>query len=136
MSSKKSAFPTGPFLIDSIARTIQDGCKYGCIAVIAWCSKESIASLAGKITLADLSLLVNLPTGEKENLRPLVIGIGVGALGLLSGASGVIYGYFQRRLRLEVADLLGNRNKQLELITDPKRTSSNLNRKGLSKRGD
>jgi hypothetical protein len=54
-------------------------------------------------------------------------------LAYLTGAGGVGYGYYERRLRKKQTASLAEKKNALEEIIDPNRSSSGLSRDGTTK---
>ena len=93
---------------------------------LAWCGVEIVDALAGRITLA-------------------TIGIGIKVLGKvyiseavawLFAVSGVGYGLAERRLRHSNIARLSSAVRDRETALDPKRTSSRLTERGLTRPED
>jgi len=84
----------------------------------------TMAVLAGKQTLADIviRLLANIKIGQ--------------GVAYLFDASGIIYGYGERRLRQKNIQRLAKSKNELERKLNPTRTSSNLSPRGTTRPGD
>ena len=89
--------------------------------IVAGCF-YSIKELAGKTTLADIAVKV---VGDIKVV-----------LGLTAGAGGIWYGYRERSLRKKEVKRLANENKELRLLKDPLKGSSNLTEEGENKEED
>ncbi len=101
--------------------------------------------LAGKTTYAnivtdiDTSFTLNFLNFTFKNLvidfvyyLPIIIAIG----GLLCGICGILYGKYQRKLRMDTVERLQSRIKKLEEEKDPKRSSSMLTPRGETRKED
>lgn len=104
--------------VESITKVLVAAIKWIAISYLAWCGVQAIEALAGKATLADISVAVKWLTGDKKS-EFLAWGVGAG---------GVLYGLRQRRLRKDLTEHFGAR--ELELGIDPGRTSSMLTSRG------
>ena len=97
---------------------ITQGMKYGCLGFLGWCGYLSIASLAGKHTIADIviSFLGNITVSK--------------GVAYIFGAGGTAYGVYQRKLRRDFIERHSARDRELELQHDPSRSSSHLTPRG------
>jgi hypothetical protein len=91
------------------------------IAAFIWLTARS---LAGKMTFAQIGMSL---------LGDLKISDGVA---YMFGAGGVGYGYKERRLRQRTIERLSSRIEDLEKGKDPRRSSSNLTKRGTTRQGD
>lgn len=88
---------------------------YAQVVLVAW---------AGKSTEADISLRI-LTQLQADRW-----------FAYMFGASGVGYGFFERKLRQRNIKRLSAHNAQLETRLDPKRMSSGLTPAGTTRKGD
>ena len=92
--------------------------KWGCIAFIALCALGAVYVVAGKVTEASIgvsflsSFSVSYP------------------LTAFAGASGLAYGWYQRKLRKDTIERYQGRVNFLESKIDKGRTTSNLTARG------
>jgi hypothetical protein len=92
--------------------------KWGAIVLIVREIHLSIESLAGKATLTDIGI---------NFLGDIKVSI---ALSWFVGFFGAFYGINQRKLRKDTVERLQTRIKELELVVDNKRSSSQLTVRG------
>jgi len=88
------------------------------VVLIARYGYLTVNALAGQRTVADIgiSMLADVRISE--------------ALAWLLAGGGIVYGRQQRNLRKSSIERLHERNKSLEKVIDPARTSSNLTTRG------
>ena len=103
-------------------------CKWVPLCVISYFFYLSIASLAGKVTLAQFGLWVFTDLKANSVFSHLVTSV--------FGVGGVTYGYRERRLRRKNIERMSGQLIEYEKIVDAKRTSSRLTKKGLSRPED
>jgi len=104
--------------VDATARIISALIKYSCLAFCAWAALQSVVALSGKLTLANIA--INF-LGKITTSNAVCYTVTGGALG---------WGYSERRLRKSKTETLQGRNRSLEALLDPKRSSSNLTPQG------
>jgi hypothetical protein len=109
---------------DEIGVTLRTLIKWGSLVLIVRYGYLSLASMAGKETLADVAIrfLGNLKVSE--------------SIAYLLGTGGVIYGAAQRQLRRRNIRRLVQAKNDLEKWIDPGRTSSGLKDDGTTRPGD
>lgn len=95
--------------------------KAGTIIACVYFGYLAISELAGKDTNANLALLFDYATKDKETFLPWVLATIFGA-----------WGYGERRLRKKKVEFFHKRNKKLEVLLDPNRTSSRLTKQGTT----
>jgi len=105
----------------------------GVVFLAYWCFR-SIEKLAGKNTDADINISVlssffSFGFGDK-------VAVVIGVTGFFLCICGIIYGMYQRRLRLRTVERLQGRIKKLEHGKDPDRSSSKLTSKGETRPKD
>lgn len=112
-----TAYDVIALAIDRGSRLLGSFAKYGTWAYASYCAWQAIASLAGKKTDATIALFIN----SLEN-NP-----GYTCLAFLAfGIVGICYGVLQNITKERTVRRLHPRIKQLELLLDERRTSSNL----------
>lgn len=127
-ASKATARADGPRLsiriVDLIGLAISYIVPWGTLLLISKWGVEAVTALAGKHTIADIGLkmIVNMQIGE--------------AVAYIFGAGGIGYGIVERRLRRNTIERLGTRNRNLETLIDPARTSSGLTTRGTTRPED
>lgn len=87
---------------------------------------DALKAFAGKTSLADLNFVVGALADMKFR---------IGATIALTG-SGWIYGLRQRQLRRNTIERLATRNTELETKIDPNRTSSQITKRGTTRKED
>lgn len=92
--------------------------RWGSVVLIVRYMYLSVASLAGQETIANvmISFLANLTVSQ--------------SLAYIFGGGAIIYGVAERRIRQRTIKRLQGRVQQLEIVQDPRRTSSNLTERG------
>jgi hypothetical protein len=105
---------------DTLSDVIRDLFKWSCLAFLGFMAYRIAGVLAGKNTLADLT--VRLLADLKAN-RGII---------LLLGGGGWAYGLAQRSLRRKNVQRLVPLKNELERQIDKKRTSSDLTSKGTT----
>lgn len=111
-------------VVDGIFSVIHQCIPWLGAACLAYVGYLSVEALAGQTTAASIgvNILGNLQLGN--------------AIAWLVGASGLAYGYQQRKLRKDEIERLAERNRRLEHKIDPKRSSSELTKRGDSRKED
>lgn len=99
-------------------RLLQNLIRGGIILGCAYFINDSVHALAGSHTLADIGV---------SFLGKLEVSV---TIAWMAATVGVVYGWKQRRLRLDTVERLQSRVQLLELQCDEKRTSSNLTPRG------
>lgn len=102
------------YIVEEVGQSVRVAVSAACIAFVAWCGKDVVASLAGLQTNAHIVVDV---LGRVEVAATLMISF---------GAAGVLYGLQQRSLRRRTVRRLQARIQEFERRTDPRRTSSHL----------
>lgn len=115
---------------EAIAKTLNTLIKYGTLAIVFYCIKDIVASLAGKETISSFSLNSKLLADLNSNPSFTTM------VSLLFGTGGVTYGFAQRRLRRKEISHLSPRREELEKIIDPGRHSSKLTKNGTTRPED
>ncbi len=92
--------------------------KYGCIAACAYFGWRSVNDLAGKLTVADIGFRFDVAISY-------AVAVGATALTLR-----------QRKLRRDTVERLQSRITELERVTDKKRSSSGLTKRGETRQED
>lgn len=85
---------------------------------IVFFAYKTVATLAGETTVADIGIKVLADVRFSE------------VFAWIFGASGVGYGWRQRKLRRDTIERLSGRQQALEKGIDPKRSSSELTTRG------
>jgi hypothetical protein len=98
--------------------------KWGGLAVIAYLGRDSIVSLAGQYTFADIGISFLGKLSVTQSIQYTLIG----------GLS--LWGLKERRLRRATIARLAPRIEELEKIIDAKRTSSKLTLIGTTRPED
>jgi len=106
------------------ANVVNNLVRWGGLLGIAFYGYKIAASLAGETTAADIG--INIATDFRISE----------ALAWLLGGGGVAYGIGQRKLRKDVIERFSERQKTLESLIDPNRTSSELDPRGDNKPED
>lgn len=121
-------------IADTIAPIAISAIRWGVSAAIAYIAYLSIETLAGKTTDADIevSLLANIFAPDFLHQLPVMVGFG----GIFVGFCGIVYGKYQRSLRMKTVERLQGRIKDFELGKDPKRSSSMLTPTGETRPED
>ena len=98
--------------------------KWGALVVIAWLMSETIGTLAGKTTIAEIGIgfLADVRISE--------------AVAWIFGVSGTAYGLGQRKLRRKGIARLEERATRNEKKIDPGRSSSRLTPTGETREED
>lgn len=109
-------------LIESVTRVVLFAIKCLTIFGVAWLTYLSVDSLAGKVTDAQISILVGYITKTSG-------GATVG-ISLLVGALGVVYGLLCNRVRRRVIADFSEYRHRMETRFDQNRTSSMLGEHG------
>jgi sulfite exporter TauE/SafE len=110
--------------VDSCVSIVNAVIKWGSLAFIAFMGRDSIFALAGKTTTA----VFLADFGQSIELKEVI----TYTVGLL----GVIYGLYERNTRQKKTQYLGDEIKKLELLLDPKRSSSKLTARGTTRPED
>ena len=111
-------------LIDGIVAIVTTLMICGTVVLVAYWTYLTLATYAGKSTLALVA--ISFVTDFKVD-RWLAYAV---------GGSGVLYGVRQKRLRQKNIERLTDRPQGLERRLDPKRTSSGLTSRGTTQPGD
>jgi hypothetical protein len=109
---------------DEIGATLRTLIKWGSLVLIVRYGYLSVASMAGRHTLADIAVrfLGNLKVSE--------------SIAYILGSGGLIYGAAQRQLRRRNIQRLVKGKNDLEKLMNPGRTSSDLKDDGTTRPGD
>jgi hypothetical protein len=110
--------------IDSVTTIIRDIVKWGGLSFLGYCGYLSVALLAGRATTANIFVKI---LGNAT--------INHGLMVVLAGG-GWVYGMGQQLLRRRNIQRTVPAKNALELKLDPKRTSSNLTKRGTTQPGD
>lgn len=97
---------------------------WAALVLIAHEFAQVLIAYAGKETNANIAM------SFISNLEVSV------TLSLVVGIFGFLYGFRQRKLRKDTTERLQGRNQELELIIDPKRSSSKLTSRGETRKED
>ena len=108
----------GGAIVEETGRTVRALIYAGVACYFFWCARLAIQDLAGRATDASIAL---------QLLSNIEFSVSVA---WLVGGSGVAYGFAQNRARRRAVRHLHTRVKELELIIDPKRSSSTLGPSG------
>jgi hypothetical protein len=103
-------------------------CKWIPITVICWFGYLSIASLAGRSTLASLGLYLVADLKVNKVLSHIAM--------FAFGVGGASYGYRQKRLMQRNIERMSPALEQREKQIDPNRSSSRLTSKGQTRPED
>ena len=103
-------------------------CKWIPLCVICYFAYLSIASLAGRSTLAQFGLWIITDLKMNTAFSHIVTA--------LFGAGGVPFGVRQRRLRRRNIERMASQLAEYETRLDPKRSSSRLTKKGQTRPED
>jgi p-aminobenzoyl-glutamate transporter AbgT len=103
-------------------------CKWIPITAICYFAYLAIAALAGKSTLAELGFYLIADLKMNKVVSHLVMAA--------FGIGGTSYGYSQRKLKQKNIERTSKTIQELESRLDPKRSSSRLTRKGLTRPED
>jgi hypothetical protein len=98
----------------AIASVLNNLFKWTGVVILGYFTYQSIDSLAGKTTTADIGIKVF------EDLKISDV------IAAVATCSSVLYGLAQRKLRKSTIERLQGRIKKLEQSRDPSRTSSGL----------
>lgn len=98
--------------------------RWSGLAFIVYQGQQIVATLAGETTTANIG--INFVTDIRISE----------AVAWIFGGSGILYGLSRERLRRNTIAKISERNKQLEEIIDPKRTSSHLTERGETRPED
>lgn len=110
-------------IISACGGAITTAIKWGAFVLIAYACRDSIATLAGKETLASFSFQgVANYIGKEASIAQWVEYVAIGVL--------LIWGILERRLRKDVIQRLHGRIHELEKQIDPGRSSSRLTPRG------
>lgn len=112
--------PLSPGHIDQIYGTIRTGLRCLMWFGIVWCGKGAIESIAGRTTSLAVSFVLIILTEWKVSIAVS-----------LAGCAG-LWALLERRIRQRAVERLHGRIKDLEAAVDPKRSSSNLTRRGTT----
>lgn len=107
------------FLIERVTSAFRTGARWGGICYVFYVTNNSIQSLAGRQTDANIMINGKMDLSLFANRYASQIIFG------LFGGGGVFYGLGQRKLYRKAAEKL-KRSAALESIHDPHRTSSGL----------
>ena len=99
---------------------------WGSLVAIAYFLNQTIASLAGKATAADINIGLSADIAAHADKW----------IAYTFGGGAVAYGLTERKLRRKKVAYLTDRNAKLEKIIDPNRDSSNLLPTGETRRED
>jgi hypothetical protein len=110
--------------IDAIVSVFGMLLKFSAIVLCVRYGYFSVVALAGKSTFADVGfrILGNLKISE--------------GISYIFGTGGIVYGVGQRQLRRRNIERIVPLKNKLEMILDPKRTSSGLTSKGTTRPED
>ena len=111
-------------LYDSITAIIHQGIKWAAIVLIVRYGYYAVFSLAGHTTLADIGV---------KFLSNVKVSSGIS---YIVGGAGMIYGIGQHRARHRNIKRMASDKNQLELLINPKRSSSDLTAEGKTSPGD
>jgi hypothetical protein len=103
---------------EGIISVLQAAIRWGAIVCITRYIYLTISKLAGQQTSADIGV------GFLADVNVSVF------VAWTLGSAGVIYGYYQNRLRKDTVERLQGRIQALELKLDPNRSSSRLTKRG------
>ena len=103
-------------------------CKWVPLCIICYFIYLSIASLAGRSTLAQFSLWLTADLKTNTVFSHLVTA--------LLGAGGVTFGIRERRLKRKNIERMSSQLAEYETRLDPKRSSSRLTSKGQTRPED
>jgi hypothetical protein len=110
--------------LDILDNFLRQGLKWGSLAFIAYIGRDTIASLAGQYTFADIGISFLGKLSITQSIQ-------YGLIGSLS-----FWGVQERRLRRSTIARLAPRIEELEKLIDSKRTSSKLTLVGTTRPED
>ena len=110
--------------LELIETVIRLSIPWGALVAIAYWVHIDIAALAGKQTLAQIGIafLGDIKISD--------------AVAYIFGAAGAGYGIAERNLRRKTIARLADEGRRLEQTLDPRRSSSNLTRRGTTRPED
>jgi len=109
---------------EGVASILYNIVRWGGIVLVARYGYLSLDTLAGDRTTADIGIKLLADVRISQALAWLLAG------------SGTAYGLAQRKLRRDTVQRLQQRNEELELRLDPKRSSSRLTPRGETRPED
>lgn len=141
---------------DVLASTLPALIKWGSITICvfwisgaltqisqSWAGKETVAKIDINGDLnADVRADINLAKPSAPNPSSTALTLAenanriVGTFGLAIGLAGVLYGRRQAKLRRDVVERLHHYQELWETMKDPNRTSSNLTKRGETRKED
>lgn len=125
-SSKTPSQSAGIILATAISTSLRTLIISAASCFIIYWMADALKAFAGKESLADLNFFVGALADMK--LR-------IGATIALTG-SGWAYGLKQRQLRRNTVERLATRITELETKNDPNRSSSQITRRGTTRKED
>jgi hypothetical protein len=109
-------------LFDCIGTAIASLPKYAFYGIVAWQGSLAIRSLAGKITIADITTKFIAELGKSESGKKVLLVLLPWIVTLLALIYGLVVTIILKRHIRRDAGI----RKQLELIIDPQRSTSDL----------
>lgn len=111
-------------ILDLFSQIVSLLIPWGALVFIAYYTNNSINTLAGKFTFADIGIRFMADFKISE------------ALAYLLATLGVAYGLREKKLRRDIIERLSGRIQVLEKQLDPNRTSSHLMPRGTTRPED
>ena len=113
-------------ILDKLSPILKIAIIWPCVTVMFWFAMDSLQAFAGKNSTAEVSL--EYLTGSPSGLSVTI------SISLSLAFAG--WAIRERRLRRETVARMHGRIKELELLLDPNRTSSQLTTKGMTNPAD
>ncbi len=110
--------------IDAAGTIVSTFIKWASLAFVAYCVRDAVVALSGKLTLAQIGVNVLGNVKVSESLE------------LVVSVTAVIYGLGERKLRHTKTEYLAGRLKKYETELDRGRSSSHLTPKGTTRPED
>lgn len=128
-------------LYEAIASIVTSLIKWVGLAVICaspfYFHYKAVELLAGRTTEANISVSIMEAIWTDLKVGNLLEKKWVSCtVAILFGIAGVVYGWYQRKLRRDTVERLQKRNQELEKRIDPERSSSKLTPRGETRPGD
>lgn len=111
-------------IAEGVIQVINNLIRYGTILGVSYHLYLAVESLSGRTTLADIGI---------SFLGNLNISV---AIAWVSCIVGIVYGMNQKKLKNDTVERLQSRITDLEKEIDPKRSSSNLTKRGETRQED
>lgn len=119
---------------DRVASVVNSAIRWGGIVCISYFAYLSINILAGKNTTAEFKTTIIADLISADHIFKFEFMAVTGCL--FFGIFGILFGLWQRHLRMNTVERLQGRNQEMEKQIDKRRSSSKLTSRGETRRED